>query len=54
MCDFVRNQTFSAEGLEQMQVDCAFMRLKLWATVGDEHMLNTLIEDVLTVAGIIK
>jgi hypothetical protein len=52
MCEFVRGQKFSRQGLEQMQVDCAFMRQKLWICVGDEHMLNMSIEDVVTAAGI--
>ncbi|KAF7636600.1 hypothetical protein Mgra_00003996 [Meloidogyne graminicola] len=51
LCDYVRSQPkFSRNGLEQLQVDCAYMRQKLWVYAGDEHMLNISIEDVLTAA----
>nr|CAD2167217.1 unnamed protein product [Meloidogyne enterolobii] len=51
LCEFVRAQPkFSRNGLEQLQVDCAYMRQKLWAHAGDEHMLNMSIEDVVTAA----
>jgi hypothetical protein len=50
MCDFLRAHKFSRQGLEQLQVDCAFIRQRLWACVGDEHMLNVSLEDVLTAA----
>uniref|UniRef100_A0A1I8BTD2 Vacuolar protein sorting-associated protein 51 homolog n=1 Tax=Meloidogyne hapla TaxID=6305 RepID=A0A1I8BTD2_MELHA len=51
LCEYVRAQPkFSRNGLEQLQVDCAYMRQKLWAHAGDEHMLNMSIEDVVTAA----
>uniref|UniRef100_A0A914GUI7 Vacuolar protein sorting-associated protein 51 homolog n=1 Tax=Globodera rostochiensis TaxID=31243 RepID=A0A914GUI7_GLORO len=49
-CDFVRAQKFSRQGFEQLQVDCAYVRQRLWYFVADEHMLNTCIEDIVTAA----
>ncbi|KAL3103113.1 hypothetical protein niasHS_002299 [Heterodera schachtii] len=49
-CDFVRVQKFSRHGFEQLQVDFAYVRQKLWYFVADEHMLNTCIEDIVTAA----
>ena len=40
-----RLQTFSCNGLQQMQVDCIYLKQKLWQYVNDEHVLNSLIDE---------
>uniref|UniRef100_A0AC34FEP0 Vacuolar protein sorting-associated protein 51 homolog n=1 Tax=Panagrolaimus sp. ES5 TaxID=591445 RepID=A0AC34FEP0_9BILA len=37
---------FSCNGLQQMQVDCLYLKQKLWQFVNDEHVLNSLIDEV--------
>uniref|UniRef100_A0A914Y6J0 Vacuolar protein sorting-associated protein 51 homolog n=1 Tax=Panagrolaimus superbus TaxID=310955 RepID=A0A914Y6J0_9BILA len=46
LVEFSRLLLFSCNGLQQMQVDCLFLKQKLWQFVHDEHVLNSLIDEV--------
>uniref|UniRef100_A0A7E4VM06 Vacuolar protein sorting-associated protein 51 homolog n=1 Tax=Panagrellus redivivus TaxID=6233 RepID=A0A7E4VM06_PANRE len=48
LVEHLRVNVYSRNGLQQMQVDCLFLRGKLWAHVSDEHVLNTLIDDIVS------
>jgi hypothetical protein len=46
LVEFSRLLLFSCNGLQQMQVDCLYLKQKLWQYVHDEHVLNSLIDEV--------
>ncbi|KAI1731438.1 vps51/Vps67 domain-containing protein [Ditylenchus destructor] len=50
MAESVLQHTFSPNGLQQLQVDCGYIKHQLWQLVVDEHVLNSLIEEIVTSA----
>ncbi|KAI1718089.1 vps51/Vps67 domain-containing protein [Ditylenchus destructor] len=50
MAESVLQHTFSPNGLQQLQVDCGYLKHQLWQLVVDEHVLNSLIEEIVTSA----
>ncbi|KAH7728437.1 Protein VPS-51 a [Aphelenchoides avenae] len=48
MVDASRQQFFSANGFEQIQIDCYYLKQRLWKFVPDEHVLNSLIDEVIS------
>uniref|UniRef100_A0AAF5Q198 Vacuolar protein sorting-associated protein 51 homolog n=1 Tax=Wuchereria bancrofti TaxID=6293 RepID=A0AAF5Q198_WUCBA len=46
----VRLQTFSAFGLQQIQVDCCFLRQNLWRYLSDEQIALSLIDEIISSA----
>nr|XP_045605815.1 vacuolar protein sorting-associated protein 51 homolog [Procambarus clarkii] len=52
LLESVRLRTFSRFGLQQVQVDAHFLRTYLWSYVADEHVLNVLLDEVVTSASV--
>ena len=46
----VRSCTFGQYGLQQMQVDLAYLHIYIWPFVANENLIQDLIEDILTSA----
>ncbi|XP_042225309.1 vacuolar protein sorting-associated protein 51 homolog isoform X2 [Homarus americanus] len=52
LLESVRLRTFSRFGLQQVQVDAHYLRTYLWSYVADEHVLNVLLDEVVTSASV--
>lgn len=52
LLESVRLRTFSRFGLQQVQVDAYYLRTYLWSYVADEHVLNVLLDEVVTSASV--
>ncbi|XP_066982534.1 vacuolar protein sorting-associated protein 51 homolog isoform X2 [Macrobrachium rosenbergii] len=52
LMESVRLRTFSRFGLQQVQVDAHYLRTYLWKFVADEHVLNVLLDEVVTSASV--
>lgn len=50
LIESTRLSVFSSYGLQQIQVDCLFLKHKLWEWVPDEHVLNCLYDDLISSA----
>jgi hypothetical protein len=46
----VRLQFYSTNGFAQIQIDCYYLKQELWKYIADEHILHSLIDDVITAA----
>ncbi|XP_076029768.1 vacuolar protein sorting 51 [Oratosquilla oratoria] len=52
LLECVRLRTYSKFGLQQVQVDAHYLRTYLWSYVADEHVLNVLLDEVVTSASV--
>uniref|UniRef100_A0A915Q0E7 Vacuolar protein sorting-associated protein 51 homolog n=1 Tax=Setaria digitata TaxID=48799 RepID=A0A915Q0E7_9BILA len=50
LLECVRLQTFSRFGLQQIQVDCCFLRQNLWRYLSDEQIALSLIDEIVSSA----
>ncbi|KAE9556197.1 hypothetical protein FO519_000536 [Halicephalobus sp. NKZ332] len=50
LIESTRLRVFSCCGLQQIQVDCLYLKHKLWDYVPDEHVLNCLYDDLVSSA----